>query len=113
MKYLMKLLSMKRTCESILTDHRGWRSARKCDRPAVRITHLPTGTVVACQNERSQHQNKDRAMQMLAAKLADLQRQEREAELTELAGEQRDVAWGSQIRSYVLHPLSTSQRSEI
>ncbi len=71
---------------------------------AVRITHLPTGTVVACQNERSQHQNKDRAMQMLAAKLADLQRQEREAELTELAGEQRDVAWGSQIRSYVLHP---------
>lgn len=71
---------------------------------AVRITHLPTGTVVACQNERSQHQNKDRAMQMLAAKLADLQRQERQAELTELAGEQRDVAWGSQIRSYVLHP---------
>ncbi len=71
---------------------------------AVRITHLPTGTVVACQNERSQHQNKDRAMQMLAAKLADLRRQEREAEVAELAGEQRDVAWGSQIRSYVLHP---------
>ena len=71
---------------------------------AVRITHLPTGTVVACQNERSQHQNKDRAMQMLAAKLADLQRREREAELNALAGEQRDVAWGSQIRSYVLHP---------
>jgi peptide chain release factor 2 len=71
---------------------------------AVRITHLPTGIVVACQNERSQHQNKDRAMQMLAAKLADRQRQEREAELNALAGEQRDVAWGSQIRSYVLHP---------
>ena len=71
---------------------------------AVRITHLPTGTVVACQNERSQHQNKDRAMQMLAAKLADLQRREREAELNVLAGEQREVAWGSQIRSYVLHP---------
>jgi len=71
---------------------------------AVRITHLPTGTVVACQNERSQHQNKDRAMQMLAAKLADLQRREREAELNALAGEQREVAWGSQIRSYVLHP---------
>ncbi len=71
---------------------------------AVRITHLPTGVVVACQNERSQHQNKDRAMQMLAAKLADLQRQEREAEMNALAGEQREVAWGSQIRSYVLHP---------
>ena len=71
---------------------------------AVRITHLPTGTVVACQNERSQHQNKDRAMQMLAAKLADRQRSEREAEVAALAGEQRDVAWGSQIRSYVLHP---------
>ena len=71
---------------------------------AVRITHLPTGVVVACQNERSQHQNKDRAMQMLAAKLAHLQRQERQAEMTALAGEQREVAWGSQIRSYVLHP---------
>ena len=71
---------------------------------AVRITHLPTGTVVACQNERSQHQNKDRAMQMLAAKLAARQREEREAAMNALAGEQRDVAWGSQIRSYVLAP---------
>ncbi len=71
---------------------------------AVRITHLPTGTVVACQNERSQHQNKARAMQILAAKLADRQRAEREAELAAISGEQRDVAWGSQIRSYVLQP---------
>lgn len=71
---------------------------------AVRITHLPTGVVVACQNERSQHQNKDRAMTLLAAKLADLARQEREAEMAALAGEQREVGFGSQIRSYVLHP---------
>ena len=71
---------------------------------AVRITHLPTGIVAACQNERSQHQNKDRAMQMLAAKLAAKQRDERMAEMNALAGEQRDVAWGSQIRSYVLAP---------
>ena len=71
---------------------------------AVRITHLPTGVVVACQNERSQHQNKDRAMKLLAAKLADLARQEREAEMAALAGEQREVGFGSQIRSYVLHP---------
>ena len=71
---------------------------------AVRITHLPTGLVVACQNERSQHQNKEKAMQLLAAKLADRQRRERAAEMEDLAGERRDVAWGSQIRSYVLHP---------
>lgn len=71
---------------------------------AVRITHLPTGIVVACQNERSQHQNKDRAMQFLAAKLADLRRRERDAEMAALAGEQREVGFGSQIRSYVLHP---------
>ncbi len=71
---------------------------------AVRITHLPTGIVVACQNERSQHQNKEKAMQLLAAKLSDLKRREREEEMNALAGEQRDVAWGSQIRSYVMAP---------
>jgi peptide chain release factor 2 len=71
---------------------------------AVRITHLPTGIVVSCQNERSQHQNKARAMQILAAKLAEQAREERRRELEALAGEQRDVAWGSQIRSYVLAP---------
>lgn len=71
---------------------------------AVRITHLPTGVVTSCQNERSQHQNKDRAMQMLRAKLAELQREEREAELSAIRGEQRSVGFGSQIRSYVLQP---------
>ncbi len=71
---------------------------------AVRITHLPTGIVTSCQNERSQHQNKERAMQMLAARLLDLERQKREAELAEIGGQQSNVDFGSQIRSYVLHP---------
>lgn len=71
---------------------------------AVRITHLPTGVVVSCQNERSQHQNKDRCMQMLAMKLVDLERQKREEKLAEEAGESKSVEWGSQIRSYVLQP---------
>lgn len=71
---------------------------------AVRITHIPTGIVVSCQNERSQHQNKDRCMQMLAMKLVDLERQKREEQLAEEAGESKSVEWGSQIRSYVLQP---------
>ena len=71
---------------------------------AVRITHLPTGIVVSCQNERSQHQNRARAMQILGAKLAERARAERQAELDELSGERTDNAWGSQIRSYVLAP---------
>jgi peptide chain release factor 2 len=71
---------------------------------AVRITHLPTGIVVSCQNQRSQHQNKAVALQILAAKLAEKAREDRRRELEALAGEQRDVAWGNQIRSYVLAP---------
>jgi peptide chain release factor 2 len=71
---------------------------------AVRLTHKPTGIVVACQNERSQLQNKATAMTLLKAKLAEIERQKREQELDALRGEQREVAWGSQIRSYVLHP---------
>ncbi len=71
---------------------------------AVRLTHLPTGVVTSCQNERSQHQNKDRAMQILKAKLAELQREQREQELADIRGEQRSVGFGSQIRSYVLAP---------
>jgi peptide chain release factor 2 len=71
---------------------------------AVRITHVPTGIVVSCQNERSQTQNKARAMQILAARLAERQRQERAAELAKLSGDKRDVAFGSQIRTYTLAP---------
>ncbi len=71
---------------------------------AVRITHLPSGIVVSCQNERSQHQNKARALQILAAKLAERQREARRAELSALTGPQTKVEWGSQIRSYVLAP---------
>jgi peptide chain release factor 2 len=71
---------------------------------AVRITHVPTGIVVSCQNERSQFQNKAKAMQILAAKLAERQREERVAELSAMAGPKAQVGWGAQIRSYVLAP---------
>ena len=71
---------------------------------AVRITHLPTGVVVSCQNERSQHQNKDQAMKVLKAKLLDLERQKHQARLAEITGDQLDANFGSQIRNYVLHP---------
>jgi peptide chain release factor 2 len=72
---------------------------------AVRVTHLPTGIVVSVQNERSQHQNKARAMQILAARLAERAREERAAELSAMAGPKAQVGWGSQIRSYVLAPF--------
>jgi peptide chain release factor 2 len=71
---------------------------------AVRITHLPTGIVVAVQNERSQHQNRAKALQILAAKLAERARAERQAEIESLGGERTENAWGNQIRSYVLAP---------
>lgn len=71
---------------------------------AVRLTHLPTGLVVSCQNERSQLQNKATALRLLKAQLAEREREARAAHLDALRGEQREAAWGSQIRSYVLHP---------
>jgi peptide chain release factor 2 len=71
---------------------------------AIRITHLPTGIVVSCQNERSQHRNRDSAMKVLRARLYDLKLREQQAELDRIGGEKKDIAFGSQIRSYVLQP---------
>jgi len=73
---------------------------------AVRITHLPTGIVVTCQNERSQLSNRLAAMKMLKARLMDLELRKKEEELAVLRGDQQEIAWGSQIRSYVFHPYT-------
>ena len=73
---------------------------------AIRITHYPTGIVVTCQNERSQFQNKDKAMQMLKAKLYMLRQEEQAAKAAGIRGDVKDNGWGSQIRSYVLQPYT-------
>ena len=73
---------------------------------AIRITHLPTNVVVSCQSERSQHKNRETAMKMLKAKLVELAEQEHMEHIEDLKGVQKDIAWGSQIRSYVFHPYN-------
>ena len=73
---------------------------------AIRITHFPTGIVVTCQNERSQHSNKDKAMQMLKSKLLMLRQEENAEKLSDIRGEVKDIGWGNQIRSYVLQPYT-------
>jgi peptide chain release factor 2 len=73
---------------------------------AVRITHLPTNVVVSCQTERSQIKNREQAMKMLKSKLYQLEIEKQQEQLAEIRGEQKDIGWGSQIRSYVFHPYS-------
>ena len=73
---------------------------------AIRITHIPTGVVVSCQTQRSQHQNREYAMRMLKSKLAEIAEQQQKEKIEDLKGEHKDIAWGSQIRSYVFHPYN-------
>lgn len=73
---------------------------------AIRITHIPTGIVVSCQNQRSQHSNKDTAMKMLKSKLLEIKEIENKEKIEDISGKYNQIAWGSQIRSYVFHPYS-------
>jgi peptide chain release factor 2 len=76
---------------------------------AVRLTHIPTGIVVSCQNERSQHKNRAIAMKILRSRLYDIKMKEKEKKMESIIGDKKDIAWGSQIRSYILHPYRVAK----
>lgn len=82
---------------------KGGQHVNKTD-SAVRLTHLPTGTVVSCQNERSQHQNRESAMKVLKSRLYKIEAEKKREKMSELASSKKEIGWGSQIRSYVMHP---------